>query len=80
MLYSNVIVAWMEATQTFEIFGFLILLVTAAIFTAKLCRFENKTDKYTWIIIGLLFTSCKYFSMKITAEEEGCTIQLENNR
>ncbi|VDI48922.1 Hypothetical predicted protein [Mytilus galloprovincialis] len=50
--------SWMEATQTFEIFGFLILLVTAAIFTAKLCRFENKTDKYTWIIIGLLFTSC----------------------
>lgn len=75
MLYFNVIAAWMEATQTFEIFGFLILLVTAAIFTAKLCRFENKTDKYTWIIIGLLFTSCKYLSRKIRAGREGGTIQ-----
>ena len=53
----------MEATQTFQTLGFLILLATVVIFTLKVLRYENKTDFFTWIVIGLLFTSCEYIGV-----------------
>ena len=53
----------MEATQTFQTFGFLTLFATAVIFTMKVLRYKNKTDYFTWTIIGLLFASCKYIGV-----------------